>query len=186
MNINPNIERNKINFEGQKIVSNQIEKHKNFDNNKKKIEIQEKLACSIAKAGGVEDKFDDLICEASKKYNVDPNLIKAVIKKETNFNPKLVSKVGAKGLMQLTSNTAKAIGIKDPFDPKQNIMGGTKYLGQLINKFNDLEFALAAYNAGPGNVRKHKGIPPFKETQNYVKKVIDFYENYKKISNQNK
>ncbi len=185
MNINSNIERNRINFERRVIVNNQIETHKGFDNNRKKLEIQEKLACSIAKAGGVEDKFDDIICEASKKYNVDPNLIKAIIKKESNFNPRSVSKVGAKGLMQLTSNTAKAVGVKNSFDPKQNIMGGTKYLRQLINQFGDLGLALAAYNAGPGNVRKHKGIPPFKETQNYVKKVLEFYENYKKISNQN-
>lgn len=122
--------------------------------------------------------FDQIIDAASKKYGVDKKLIKSVILTESAGNSKAVSSAKAKGLMQLMDGTAKDMGVKNSFDPKQNIMGGTKYLSKLIKKYDgDLKLSLAAYNAGPGNVDKHKGIPPFNETKTYVTRVLG-YLNY--------
>jgi soluble lytic murein transglycosylase-like protein len=116
--------------------------------------------------------FDAFIEEASALYGVSSDLVRAVIQTESGFNPRAVSGVGAKGLMQLMPRTARALGIEDPFDPKQNIYGGVKYLSTLLEKYNgNVALALASYNAGPGNVRKHGGIPPFRETRGYVKKI---------------
>jgi len=99
-----------------------------------------------------------------------------MIKVESNFNPRAVSRAGALGLMQIMPKNLKSLKIRDPFDPFQNIMGGTKYLKYLLNRFDDrLSLALAAYNAGPKRVEEHNRIPPFPETQNYVKKVTRYY-----------
>ena len=122
-------------------------------------------------------KFSDTISKAASTYNVPEKLIAAIMKQESNFNPNAVSTAGASGLMQLMPSTARFLGINDPFNPEQNIMGGTKYLRQMLNQFdNNIEIALAAYNAGPGNVKKYNGIPPFEETTNYVKKVMNYFQ----------
>ena len=115
------------------------------------------------------------ITAAAKKYNLPEKLITSVIKQESNFNASATSAAGASGLMQLMPATARYLGVSDRFDPAQNIMGGAKYLRQMLDQFdNNVETALAAYNAGPGNVKKYGGIPPFQETQNYVKKIMNY------------
>ena len=124
------------------------------------------------------DSYEPIITRASQRYNVDKNLIRAVIAQESYGNPNAVSPVGAKGLMQLMDGTARDLGVTDSFDPEQNIMGGTRYLRRLMNMFEDKELALAAYNAGQGNVRRHGGVPPFRETQNYIRRVMNFYNNF--------
>lgn len=120
--------------------------------------------------------FDGIIDKASAMFNIPAKLIKSVIQKESSFNPNAVSHAGASGLMQLMPATARGLGVKNVFDPAENIFAGTKYLRQMLDKYdNNIELALAAYNAGPGNVDKYGGIPPFKETQNYVQKVTDVF-----------
>lgn len=120
--------------------------------------------------------FDDIISQAATLYNLPEKLIKSVIKQESNFDPSATSYAGATGLMQLMPATAKGLGVNDITDPRQNIMGGSKYLSQMLTRYDgDIQVALAAYNAGPGNVDKYNGIPPFTETQNYVQKV---YKNF--------
>lgn len=116
--------------------------------------------------------------EAAQKYNVDVNLLKAIAKQESNFNPSAKSSAGAMGVMQLMPSTAKSLGITDAYNAHDNIMGGAQVIAQNLKKYNgDVSLALAAYNAGSGNVDKYGGIPPFKETQNYVKKVLSYYQN---------
>ncbi len=127
----------------------------------------------------MEEKLslDDIFERASKKYNVPVNLLKAIGKAESDFNPNAVSKSGAQGVMQLMPGTAADLGVTDAFDPEQNIMGGSKYIADLLKRYDgDTKLALAAYNAGMGNVKKYGGIPPFKETQNYVVKVMKYME----------
>jgi hypothetical protein len=116
-----------------------------------------------------------IILKYSAKHNIDPYLIKAVIWAESSFNAYAVSPSGAIGLMQLMPFTAKAMGAYSPFDPEQNISAGAKYLKYLLNKFKATELALAAYNAGPYNVQRYGGIPPFSETRRYVSKTMKYY-----------
>jgi hypothetical protein len=127
-------------------------------------------------------KYDHLISSAADKFNLDSALIKAVIKAESNFNHKAVSHVGAQGLMQLMPKTASALNVKDSFHPEKNIEGGARYLRYLLNLYQgNLTLALAAYNAGEGAVAKYNyNIPPYRETQNYVKRVLSFYQSYSK------
>ena len=127
-------------------------------------------------AGKSTADFDSIIDKAASMFNIPAKLIKSVIQKESNFNPNAVSHAGASGLMQLMPATARGLGVKNVFDPAENIVAGSKYLRQMLDRYdNNLELALAAYNAGPGNVDKYGGIPPFKETQNYVRKVTDVF-----------
>lgn len=119
--------------------------------------------------------LDEIFDQAAKKYNVPVDLLKAIGKAESGFDPNAVSRSGAQGVMQLMPATAKSLGVTDSFDPEQNIMGGSKYIAELLDKYDgDTKLALAAYNAGMGNVRKYGGVPPFKETQNYVVKVMKY------------
>jgi len=125
-------------------------------------------------------KYDQLIAKTAEKYQVDSALVKAVIKAESNFNHQAVSRVGARGLMQLMPATASYLQVPDSFHPEQNIEGGVRYLRYLLNQYqNNLHLALAAYNAGEGAVNRYnRQIPPYRETQTYVRRVLSFFNSY--------
>jgi Transglycosylase SLT domain len=119
-----------------------------------------------------DSKYNEIIIDAARHHDVDAALVSAVIKAESDYNPKVVSHKGARGLMQLMPATAKRFGVTDSFDPKQNIYAGTKYLRWLLKKFDgNADLAVAAYNAGEGNVWKYDGVPPFRETVNYINRI---------------
>lgn len=129
-------------------------------------------------AGVAAAPFAATVQRAAIYYQLPAELIWAVMKVESNFRDQAVSRVGARGLMQLMPRTAAAIGISDPLDPDQNILAGAYYLRHLANRFGgDIYFTLAAYNAGPGTVRRYGGIPPYPETLNYIRKVLTYYVN---------
>jgi soluble lytic murein transglycosylase-like protein len=118
------------------------------------------------------EAYDDIIQEAAAEYDMDPNLIHAVMQAESAFHPYAVSRAGAEGLMQLMPELSDEIGVNDAFDPRENIMGGARYLKRLLDHHNgNIDLALASYNAGPGNVERYGGVPPFRETRNYVKTI---------------
>ena len=130
---------------------------------------------------GKQYSIDSLIAHSASAFQLERALIKAVIKVESDFNPKVVSRKGAKGLMQLMPETAREVGVSNPFDPSQSIHGGAYYLRKMLDSFDrNLDYALAAYNAGPNAVRKYGGIPPFTETQNYVTKVKRYFDYYRR------
>lgn len=125
-----------------------------------------------------KNAFDSMITQAASLYQLDHGLIKAIMHTESGFNPNARSPVGAQGLMQLMPATARRFAVSNAYDPAQNIQGGAKYLSWLLKRFkNNTELAIAAYNAGEGNVDKYRGIPPFRETQDYVKRVMSRYRN---------
>lgn len=124
--------------------------------------------------------FHGIIVQVADRYEVDPALVRAIILAESGYNPKARSKKGALGLMQLMPSTAKALGVQDIYDPEENIDGGVRYFRSLLDRFNgDVRLALAAYNAGSRHVRNYEGIPPFKATRHYIKKVLKFQEKFK-------
>lgn len=153
-------------------------------NSKMPIEVptmqnQNPNAAKEKKASGPEASMEELergFADASEKYHVDSNLLKAIAKAESNFHSGATSSSGAMGVMQLMPQTAESLGITDAYDAYHNIMGGAQVIAQHLDRYDgNLALALAAYNAGPGNVDKYGGIPPFEETENYVKKVIGYY-----------
>ena len=124
--------------------------------------------------------YTDIIYKAAEKNGVAVPLLKAIIKAESNFNPRAVSKKGALGLMQIMPGNLKSLNVRDPFDPKQNIMGGARYFKRMMNRFGGkLPLAIAAYNAGPEKVAQYQRIPPIKETENYVRRVLKYYNKYR-------
>lgn len=136
---------------------------------------------SKMRSGSGLGSYDSYITRYGKHYQIDPNLIKAVIQTESGFNHHAVSKRGAQGLMQLMPATARELNVMDPFNPRQNIEGGTRYLRYLLDTFNDdLYLALAAYNAGPTLVKRVNRVPRIPETENYVKRVLAYYRGYGK------
>ena len=127
-------------------------------------------------------KYDDIIANAAQQHGVSFSLLKAIIKAESGFDPRAVSKKGAKGLMQIMPENFKLLGIKDPFDPKQNIDAGARYFKLMYDRFKGkLALSLAAYNAGPTAVERYKTVPPYQETEAYVEKVLKYYYNYKNL-----
>ena len=132
----------------------------------------------------VDSKFDSLITNIAMDYGLDPAFVKAIVHVESSFNPNAVSKAGAKGLMQLMPATAKIYNLHDNlFDPSKNLVAGVKHMKELMARYsNNMTLSLAAYNAGETAVKKYRGVPPYKETQNYVKKVIRLYKVYSKVS----
>ena len=123
--------------------------------------------------------YDSAITKASKQFRVESSLIKAVIRAESDFDHTAVSHKGAQGLMQLMPDTASEMEVGDPFNPEENILGGTRYLSLMLERFrNNIRMALAAYNAGPERVEEYRGIPPYPETQNFVERVLKYYGQY--------
>lgn len=140
-------------------------------------------SCTGLTAAGMEARgaqYQYLIDRHAGSYGVDPALVKAMMRVESCFDSNAVSRVGAQGLMQLMPYTAEMLGVTNSFDPDQNIRGGVEYISKLLKRFNNnLEYAVAGYNAGPLNVEKYKGIPPFAETQSYLKRVLTHYKRYR-------
>ena len=130
--------------------------------------------------GGIPEfeGYDRLILSASDAYDVDPALVKAVIAAESNFDPRATSSKGAQGLMQLMPRTARGLGVNDPYSPQDNVLAGARYLREMLDRYGDMTRALAAYNAGPTAVDRYRGVPPYRETQKYVSRVLHYYRGY--------
>ena len=136
-------------------------------------EFSEVLARTSQSNGSVD--LDSIFEEAGLRYNLSPDFLKAVARVESSFRPDATSPSGAMGVMQLMPATATYLGVTDPYDPYQNIMGGARLLREFVDQYGDVQLALAAYNSGPGNVSRYGGIPPFTETQNYVRNVMSYF-----------
>ena len=145
-----------------------------------KVYIKERTA--ISKKFHATDKYDKLIIQASKKYDVDSRLLKAMIKAESDFDPQAVSRKGAMGLMQIMPQNFEMLNLENPFDPWQNIRAGAQYFKKMYERFNGkLALSLAAYNAGPTAVDRYKSIPPYQETEEYVRRVLRYYRTFKQL-----
>lgn len=140
----------------------------------------ESLADQVAALVRDPIPFHGIIMEVAERYEVDPDLVRAIIFAESGYNPRATSKKGARGLMQLMPSTAKALGVEDIYDPQENIDGGVRYFRTLLDRFDgDVQLALAAYNAGSRHVHNYEGVPPFKATRHYIKKVLRFHKKFK-------
>ena len=179
-----------VNFKiGKKLLEEKIEKPTENKEIAPQAPVSEEIKADKKDAVDLKSKIDlkaqktdidELIATFSEKYDIDSDFIKAIIKQESGFNANATSKKGAMGLMQLMPKTAESLGVVDAYNPSENIEGGVKYLRQMLDKYdNNKEMALAAYNAGPGAVQKYGGIPPYKETQNYVKTIMNTYNKVK-------
>ncbi len=145
-----------------------------------KVYIKERT--SVSTRFHTTDKYDKLISNASKEFNVDSRLLKAMIKAESDFDPRAISRKGAMGLMQIMPENFKMLNIDNPFDPWQNIRAGARYFKKLYERFNGkLALSLAAYNAGPTAVDRYKSIPPYQETEEYVRRVLRYYRTFKQL-----
>jgi len=161
------------NFVDQKVIKPQILEKEHL------AVISENRLLSVS-GKKAEHLYHPIIMQTCSRYQIDPAIVKAIIMAESGYNPRAISTKGAKGLMQLMPETAQDLGVEDCFNPQQNINGGVRHFKQLVNQFNgDFKLALAAYNAGSKTVRQYKGVPPFKETQYYIKKVFEYYKLYK-------
>lgn len=137
-----------------------------------------RLGSAPLRSGRGSKAYDQLIARAARRHGLPPALVKAVVRAESNFQPHAVSHKGAQGLMQLMPATAQDLGVEDPLRAEDNVLGGTRYLKAMYERFGDWEHALAAYNAGPGAVDRFGGIPPYAETQEYVERVLHYYRRY--------
>ena len=145
-----------------------------------KVYIKERTA--VSKKFHSTDKYDKLITQASRKYDVDSRLLKAMIKAESDFDPQAVSRKGAMGLMQIMPQNFEMLNLENPFDPWQNIRAGAQYFKKMYERFNGkLALSLAAYNAGPTAVDRYKSIPPYQETEEYVRRVLRYYRTFKQL-----
>jgi soluble lytic murein transglycosylase-like protein len=154
-----------------------FESHKSLP---KKTALIQKDDVSSIRGKKSEYVFHPIIQKAADRYEVDAALVKAIIMVESSYNPKAVSNRGAKGLMQLMPRTAESLGVEDIFNPEHNINAGVRYFRKLLNQFDGhMELALAAYNAGSRKVREYEGVPPFKATRQYLKKIFEYYHYYK-------
>ena len=145
-----------------------------------KVYLKERI--SVSTKFHATDKYDNLISNASKEFNVDSRLLKAMIKAESDFDPRAISRKGAMGLMQIMPENFKMLNLENPFDPWQNIRAGTQYFKKLYKRFNGkLALSLAAYNAGPTAVDRYKNIPPYQETEEYVRRVLRYYRTFKQL-----
>ena len=163
-------------FENILKTSNPVNIVKNPSVSSLNTTIQELGSTNSVTATSSKSQILDMITKISEKHGVDDKLVKALIRQESGFNPKATSKSGAMGLMQLMPATAKGLGVQDAYNPVQNVEGGVKYLKSMLNRYNgNIILALAAYNAGPGAVDKYSGVPPYAETQNYVKNILANY-----------
>ena len=145
-----------------------------------KVYIKERT--SISTKFHSTDKYDEFISDASREFDVDSRLLKAMIKAESDFDPRAISRKGAMGLMQIMPENFKMLKLKNPFDPWQNIRAGAQYFKKLYERFNGkLALSLAAYNAGPTAVDRYKNIPPYQETEQYVRRVLRYYRTFKQL-----
>jgi len=148
-----------------------------------RVFVRTRFTASGRSSSSLSFPYGDSIRAAAADNGLEPELVSAVIAAESNFDPRAMSNKGAQGLMQLMPATANDLGVRDVWDPDQNIRGGTEHLARLMGKYDDVSLALAAYNAGEGTVDRHGGVPPFQETQQYVERVLGYYRNYRGLNN---